>query len=62
MRWPLALFATGNADARLLAMQIADPGKLDEKTADAWLKAARWAMDTYYLGAAGAQPDLAGAA
>ncbi len=47
----LALFATGNADARLLAMQIADPGKLDEKTADAWLKAACWAMDTYYLGA-----------
>ncbi|HNN95248.1 MAG TPA: DNA alkylation repair protein [Pseudomonadota bacterium] len=47
----LALFATGNADARLLAMQIADPGKLDEKTADAWLKAACWPMDTYYLGA-----------
>ncbi len=47
----LKLFATGNADARLLAMQIADPAQLDDKTADAWLSVACWPMDTYYLGA-----------
>ena len=46
----LQLIATGNADARLLGFQIADPVQLDVKTAQTWVSQASWPMDTYYLG------------
>jgi 3-methyladenine DNA glycosylase AlkD len=34
----LELWDTGNHDARVLAMMIADPAKFDSKLADAWIK------------------------
>lgn len=34
----LALWATGNQDARVLATKVADPGRLTVKEADAWVK------------------------
>lgn len=44
---PLAeeLWATGNADARLLACMVADPSLVSESELDAWLDS----IDTYFL-------------
>lgn len=33
----LALWATGNADARLLACMVADPSRMTEGDLDAWI-------------------------
>jgi len=38
----LALWATGNADARNLATMIADPSRLDGALLDSWARDARW--------------------
>ena len=44
---PLAeqLWASGNADARLLACMVADPAEVSEAELDAWLED----IDTYFL-------------
>ena len=39
------LWASGNADARLLACMVADPAEVSEQELDAWLTA----IDTYFL-------------
>jgi 3-methyladenine DNA glycosylase AlkD len=40
-----ALWASGNADARLLACMVADPTKFSEEELDTWLES----IDTYFL-------------
>jgi 3-methyladenine DNA glycosylase AlkD len=40
-----ALWASGNADARLLACMVADPAKISEDELDAWLES----IDSYFL-------------
>lgn len=45
-----ALMTTGNTDARVLAMLIADPKALTFAQADRWLHTMRWHMEMHYLG------------
>ncbi|HEY0512239.1 MAG TPA: DNA alkylation repair protein [Thermoanaerobaculia bacterium] len=46
----VALWASGNHDARMLAAMIADPKRLDAKTLDAWAEGLRNYVETDALG------------
>jgi 3-methyladenine DNA glycosylase AlkD len=53
----LALWATGNHDARILATKVGDPARLDGKTLDAWVKDLRNYTETdAFAGMAGKAP------
>jgi hypothetical protein len=44
----LALYDTGNSDARYLAGLVADPRRLDRETLQRWVEAADWSMIAEY--------------
>lgn len=43
------LWKTGNTDARILALLVADPAQLTAAEAESWLREIRYYMATYYL-------------
>lgn len=45
-----ALWATGNADARILAVKVADPARLSRADLDRWARDARWHFLASYVG------------
>jgi len=54
-----ALWASGNTDARCLAMLVADPHRLDVATADAWARESRYHVLADMVGAVVARAPLA---
>jgi len=54
-----ALWASGNTDARCLAMLVADPHRLDVATADAWARESRYHVLADLVGAVVARAPLA---
>jgi len=54
----LALWKTGNADARIFATMVADPQALDAATVEKWARESNFrALTDYVGGIAGASPD-----
>lgn len=43
------LWATGNADARTLALKVADPAKMTAAELDRWVKTTTWSMHLTYI-------------